>query len=46
MKFINCWENEMQMGTILTSEFLSLQTFQSLRVTLHSTIDLSMYLLK
>jgi hypothetical protein len=36
----------MRKGSIMPNEFLSLQTSQGLRVTLHSTINLSMYLLE
>jgi len=36
----------MHMGNIEPNEFFSSQTAQGLRVTLHSTIELSMYLLE
>lgn len=36
----------MHMGNIEPNEFLSSQTAQGLRVTLHSTIELSMHLLE
>lgn len=46
MKYIDCLENEMHLGSIDPNKFLSSQAAQGLNVTLHSTIELSMYLLE
>ncbi|CAI6343939.1 unnamed protein product [Macrosiphum euphorbiae] len=46
INYLNSWENKVIAHHITPEEFLTPQTAQSLRVTLHSTIDLSMYLLE
>lgn len=39
------WENQLSEGHIKDEEFLTKNTAESLRITLHSTIDLSLFLL-
>ena len=46
LQWLDQWENMLEQGLIEEKEFLTKNTAESLRLTLKSTIDLVMYLLK
>lgn len=46
LQWLDQWEHMVEQGLIDEKEFLTKNTAESLRITLKSTIDLVMYLLK